>query len=135
MEVQGLAVIGRSGADGWVTGMRDANAQDSTASPTTAEADPSHMRGAGDEQAAGDGADQDRHEGRAFDKRVAGGEFGNLELVGQDRVFHRAEQSGDHAEQRERHEQQRDRMQEEAGGGKAGGKYFGELQASRDDRS
>ena len=36
MEVQGLAVIGRSGADGWLTGIRAANAQDRIDSPTTA---------------------------------------------------------------------------------------------------
>ena len=54
------------------------------------------------------------------------------ELVGQDGVFHRAEQRGDDAEQAERHEQQRDRMQEEAGGRKAGGEYLGELQPPRD---
>ena len=34
----------------------------------------------------------------------------------------------------ERHEQQRDRVQEEAGGGKAGGEDLGEFQPPRDDR-
>ena len=100
--------------------------------PDHGQANPSHMRGACDKQTAGDRADQDRHEGRALDKGVAGCEFGNLELIGKDRVFHRAEQGCHHAEQRERREQQRDRMHVEAGGRKAGGKYFGELQASRD---
>jgi hypothetical protein len=36
VEVQGLRVIGRSGAEGTVAGMRDANAQHSTERPTTA---------------------------------------------------------------------------------------------------
>ena len=58
-----------------------------------------------------------------------------VELVGQHRVFHRAEQRRDDAEQRQRHEQQRDRMQEEAGGRKAGGEDLGEFQPPRDDRS
>ena len=61
---------------------------------------PSPYGGAGDELAAGDGADQDRHEGRAFDQRVAGRELADRELVRQHRVFHRAEQGGDDAEQR-----------------------------------
>src|ERR1700722_9743229 len=36
VEVQGLRVIGRSGADGTVAGIREANAQHSTDRPTTA---------------------------------------------------------------------------------------------------
>ena len=53
---------------------------------------------------------------------------------GRMRVFHRAEQRRDDAEQAERDEQQRHRMQEEAGGGKAGGEDLGEFQPPRDDR-
>jgi hypothetical protein len=62
------------------------------------------MAGTGDEQAAGNGADQNRHEGRAFHQRVAGREFANGELVRQHRVFHWAEQGGDDAEQAEGYE-------------------------------
>ena len=40
--------------------------------------DPAHMGGAGHELAAGDGAEQDGHEGRAFDQRVAGRELTEL---------------------------------------------------------
>ena len=92
------------------------------------------MAGAGDEQATGNGADQDRHEGSALHQRVAGGEFADRELVRQHRVFHRAEQGGDDAEQAEGYEQQRNRMQEEAAGGEGGGENLGELQPSCDDR-
>ena len=92
------------------------------------------MAGAGDEQAAGDGADQDRHEGSTLHQRVAGREFANGELVGKYRVFHRAEQRGDHAEQAEGDEQQRNGMQEEAAGGEGGGENLGEFQPSCDDR-
>ena len=49
------------------------------------------------------------------------------ELLGQDAVFHRAEQRRDHAEQAERHEQDRHRVQEEAGRGERGDGNLGEL--------
>ena len=91
------------------------------------------MRGAGHELAAGDGAEQDGHEGGAFDQRVAGRELSELELVRQHGVFHGAEQGGDDAEQRERREQQRHRVQEEAGGGKGRSKDLGEFEPPRDD--
>ena len=51
---------------------------------------------------ADDGAEQDRHEGRAFDQRVAGGQLFLLQVIGQDAVFDRPEQRGDHAEQEQR---------------------------------
>ncbi len=92
------------------------------------------MAGTGDEQAAGDGADQDRHEGSTLHQRVAGREFADGELVRQHRVFHRTEQGGDHAEQAEGDEEQRNRMQEEAAGGEGGGENLGELQPPGDDR-
>ena len=63
---------------------------------------------------ADDGAEQDGHEGRAFDQRVAGRQFGALQMIGQDAVFDRTEQRRDHAEQEQRDEQQRDRVQQEA---------------------
>ena len=64
--------------------------------------------------AADDGAEQDRDEGRAFDQRVAGRQFRAGEMVGQDAVFDRAEQRGDHAEQEQRDEQHRHGMQAES---------------------
>jgi hypothetical protein len=59
------------------------------------------MAGAGDEQPAGNRADQDRREGSTLHQRVASGEFADRELVRQHRVFHRAEQGRDDAEQAE----------------------------------
>ena len=56
-------------------------------------------------QPAGDGAEQDRDEGRALDQRVAGRQFRALQVIGQDAVFDRAEQRRDHAEQEQRDEQ------------------------------
>ena len=91
------------------------------------------MSGAGHELAAGHSAEQDGHEGRAFDQRVAGRELAELELVRQHGVFHGAEQRGDHAEQGERCEQQRHRVQEEPGGGKASGEDLGEFEPPCDD--
>ena len=50
-------------------------------------------------EAADDGAEQDRHEGRAFDQRIAGGQLLLLQMIGQNAVLDRAEQRRDHAEQ------------------------------------
>ena len=49
---------------------------------------------------ADDGADQNGDERSAFDQRVAGWQFFALQMIGQDAVFDRAEQRGDHAEQK-----------------------------------
>ena len=54
--------------------------------------------------AAGDGAREDRQEGRAFHERVAGGKLGRLQLLRQHAVFDWAEQRGHHAEQAKRDE-------------------------------
>ena len=65
-------------------------------------------------EAADDGAEQDRHEGRAFDQRVAGGQLFPLQMIGQDAVLDRAEQRRDHAEQEQRDEHDRHGVQPEA---------------------
>ena len=113
VEVQGLAVMARSGAAGPDTGMACANSHDARASsPMTA----NHELGAlglGHGDAAGDGADEDRQEGCAFHQRVAGGELGGLEFLGQQAIFQRPEQRGDDAEQAESDEQDRHRLPEE----------------------
>ncbi len=92
------------------------------------------MRGARDKLAAGDGADQDRHEGSPLHQRIAGGEFADRQLIRQHGVFDRPEQRGNDAEQPERDEQERDRMQEEAAGSERRGEDLGEFQPPRDDR-
>ena len=91
------------------------------------------MGGARDQLAASDRADQNGHEGRAFDQRIAGGELADRQLVRQHGVFHRSEQCRDDAEHAQRDKQQRDRMQEEAKRGKPGGEDLCELQPARHD--
>ena len=85
-------------------------------------------------EAAHDGAEQDRHEGRAFDQRVAGGQFFLLEVVRQDAVLDRAEQRRDHAEQKQRREQDRDRVQPEADDAEAATPISASFTHLRDDR-
>ena len=89
--------------------------------------------------AADDGAEQDRDEGRALDQRVAGRKLGAGEMVGQDAVFDRPEQRRDHAEQEQRDEQDHDRgfvvpamMQPESGDGDQRHADLRKLQALRD---
>ena len=92
------------------------------------------MRAFSGGEPADDGAEQDRHEGRAFDQRVAGRQFFLLQVVGQDAVFDRAEQRRDHAEQEQRDEHDRDRVQPEADDAEGRDRDFAELHALRDDR-
>jgi hypothetical protein len=82
-------------------------------------------------QAARDGAEQDRDEGRTLDQRVAGRQFLTLQMVGQDAVFDRPEQGRDHAEQAERDEQHRHGMQDEAEDSDRRCANLGELQPLR----
>ena len=85
-------------------------------------------------EAAGDGAGEDGDEGRAFDQRVAGGQFVATQMVGQDAVFHRPEQRAENAEAGERGEHQRQRRQQETGGGQTGDENLDEFQPLRDAR-
>ena len=85
-------------------------------------------------EAADDRAEQDRHEGRAFDQRVAGGQLLLLQVIGQDAVFDRAEQRGDHAEQEQRDEHDRDRVQPESDDAERRDRDLGQLDVARDDR-
>src|SRR5262245_57331311 len=65
--------------------------------------------------AADDRAEQDRNEGRALDQRVAGRKLGMGEMIGQNSVFDRAEQSPTHSEteKREKEEADSDRVMAE----------------------
>ena len=83
---------------------------------------------------AHDRAEQDRHEGRAFDQRVAGRELFGGQMVRKDAVFDRAEERGDHAEQEERREQDRYRLQPIAGDRDTRDRDLDELDALRHDR-
>ena len=66
-------------------------------------------------ESAGDGAEQDGDEGRAFDHGVAGREFVCGEMVRQDAVFERTEQRRDHAEQKEGDKEDRNGLGGETG--------------------
>ena len=83
--------------------------------------------------AAGDGADEDRQEGRGLDEGVAGGQLRAAQMIRQDAVFDRAEQGRDDAEGKQRREQDRKRVQPEPDDGEAGGADLGKLQAPRQD--
>src|SRR5262249_28652301 len=85
-------------------------------------------------EAADDGAEQDRHEGRAFDQRVAGGQLFLLQVIGQDAVFDRAEQRRDHAKQKQRDEHDPHRVQAENHHAEPRDRDFDELHVARDDR-
>ena len=84
---------------------------------------------------ADDGAEQDRHEGRGLDQRIAGGQFLARQMVGQDAVLDRAEQRRDHAEQEQRDEQDRStECEPEADDRDRGDRDLGELDALRHQR-
>ena len=130
VEVHGLAVMERSAAEGVVAGMREAKAQESNASTMTAEeTQPIWLEPETNRPPA------------MVPIRIAMKVAPSTSALpvassptaswsGKHRVFHRAEQRGDHAEQAKRDEQQRDRMQEEAGGREGGGENLGEFQAA-----
>jgi hypothetical protein len=61
-----------------------------------------------------DGADQNGDERSAFDQRVALGQFFTRQMIGQDAVFDRAEQCGNHAVEKDGEKQHGDRMKREA---------------------
>ena len=82
--------------------------------------------------AAGDGAEQNRDKGRAFDQRIAFRQFAALQMIGQDSVFDRPEQRADDAEAEQRNEQNDDRVQREAGNRNDGNADFDKLQPLRD---
>ena len=88
--------------------------------------------------AAGDDAEQDGEEGRAFDERVAGRQFAGFQLVGENAVFDRAKQRGDDAKAEQGGVEQRQRIcrprvgqgaAPEAGGGDHLDENLGEFQA------
>ncbi len=83
---------------------------------------------------ADDGAEQDRHEGRAFDQRVAGRQFGAGEMIRQDAVLDGAEQRADHAKAEQRDEQDGDRVRDESDDGDQRDADLGELEPLRHQR-
>ena len=82
---------------------------------------------------ADDGAEQNGHEGRAFDQSVGGRQRRLRQKVRQDAVFDRTKQRADHAEACQRHEQHRQRMHPEAEHRDDGDADFGELEPLSDD--
>ncbi len=80
------------------------------------------------------GGEQDRQERSGFDQRVAGRQLAAGQVIGQDAVFDRAEQSRQRAENKDRDKQQHDRMKGEAGDGEAGGAHLDKLDALRQQR-
>ncbi len=83
---------------------------------------------------AHDGAEQDRHEGRAFDQRVAGGQFLLLQVIRQNAVLDRTKQRGADAEQEQGREHDGQRMQPEADDADARHADLGELHPARHHR-
>ena len=81
--------------------------------------------------AGDDGAEQNGEERAAFDQRVAAGQFGARQMIGQDAVFDRAEQRAERSEQEQRDEQQDDRMKGKADDGERRGAHLDELDALR----
>src|SRR5579883_3419984 len=86
---------------------------------------------------ARDRADQDGEEGCCLDQRVAGGQLGFGEMVGQDAVLDRTEQCSDDAEPEQRDEERDDRVfdrmhpQQQSDHRDAGDEDLGELQPFR----
>ena len=89
---------------------------------------------AGTGKAGEDRAEQDGEERRAFDERVAGGQFLAGEMIGEDAVFDRPEERGDHAEEQHGEEEHRDGMKGEARDRHGRGADLGEFQALRYQR-
>ncbi len=134
VEAQGLRVMARPGAAGPATGIARAKSHDVTASARIRTTMSSALWASRHGNAAGNGADEDGEEGRAFHQRVAGGQLGGGELLGQDAVFDRPEQRRNDAEEAERDEQDRHRVEEEAERGNAGDRDLGEPDALGHER-
>ena len=81
--------------------------------------------------AGDDGADENGKKGPALDQRIAGRQFGALEMVGQDAVFDRSEQRSDRPVQSDRDKQQNDRVDGEAHHRQHGNGDLEQLQALR----
>ena len=77
--------------------------------------------------AAADRAEKNREESRGLDERIASRKLILAQLIGQDAVFHRAEQRREHAKQEKRHEQKGDGMQQHAGGRDGRRAHLGKL--------
>ena len=101
-----LRSITRSGAPSPVAGMNSAaNPAQHSANTIIRAAKESGIAAVLGGEAAGDGAAEDREEGRALDQRVAGRQLAFGEMIGQDAVFDRPEQRADDAEQEQGQEQ------------------------------
>ena len=84
--------------------------------------------------AAHDHAKQNGQKRRALDQRIACGQFMRLQMIGQNAVFDRAEQSGDHAKAKQSQIEQGQRAEHEASRRDHLHKDFHELQPPRDPR-
>ena len=92
---------------------------------------PAHVMGRARRQRCR-GRPEDRgDEGRALDQRVAAGQLRLGEVIGQDAVLDRAEQSRQHAEHRQRDEEQGHGADDETGGRDCHGAELDELQPLR----
>ena len=94
-----LAETFKCGAPWPVGGMNSAESQQRERNADQQRRDGGEFTGA--RESAGDGAGEDGDKGGALDQGIAGRQFGALQMIGQDAVFHRPEQSAQHAEARE----------------------------------
>ena len=88
----------RSGAASPVRGISSAEPQHSSANTITMMREGGGTAAALGGDAADDGAEQDRDEGRTLHQRVARGQFATRQMIRQNAVFDRTEQRADHAE-------------------------------------
>ncbi len=83
-----------------------------------------------EQQAGGNGAAQNGEEGTRLDPGVRPRQLFRLQVIGQDAVFHRAEQGGNRAEHEQGGKQDRDRLESHSGDREDGPADLGEFQLS-----